>query len=480
MLLLTTTLSLLLLTPSIAALPTRRGGTSGGTLIMDALGTLYDTYLQTQGVTDGSFYMLFGGEREIDYAGTADDESMFETNHILFETADSLPHMDNFNSTGDLMFSVQYGHFISALRNISTPLSKDQTDKMDNLTAAMRHACIDVLDKVTNDAFSAYRQGNGTGNTTDPGFTEFAAQMYGGYQEAIENCHEASNAVENYKAQLQGDDNALIGNAIQAMNPILDGDEQLYPGLNMQISGAVASGGPTGTFKGGFVPAYLMPSLNSTITIWQTTPDAPATLTWNSTMTTSVDVDKGESTTATVKYLWNKASESQSSNMSFEATTTSFTSVSFGGMELIDVERGAWFDDFLTASAVGNPPTTDPHAAEHKAAFDKYFGTAEKPGPAAVYNDKALVVYKPSATFKYATQSDYNAAKAAQASLSGGFGLFSGSASGKGSSNDTSTDDETMTISFTPNSKNAYLVGFVMRSYWDNASGSIVNTSSSA
>jgi hypothetical protein len=52
-----------------------------------------------------------------------------------------------------------------------------------------------------------------------------------------------------------------------------------------------------------------------------------------------------------------------------------------------------------------------------------FFGTADKPGPAAMYNDKALVVYKPTMRFTFDNEQDFNSAKAAQAQLAVG-GLF--------------------------------------------------------
>ncbi|KAJ6469672.1 hypothetical protein DFH09DRAFT_1478572 [Mycena vulgaris] len=299
--------------------------------------------------------------------------------------------------------------------------------------------------------------------------------MYGEYQLAVQACNNAQNAWEKANANINGDDAGMIQAEIAAMNPLITPDGTLYPGLNMAISDA-PNGTVTGQFKMAVVPYYSMPSLNSTLTVWQTAPDdAPPTLTWNSTTSLRISLESSESSSVSVHYLWNKVGASQNSNMSFVATETASTLISFGGMELITVERGAWFDDFNSATAVGNPSTTDPLATAHKAAFATYFGTPQSPGPASTYNDKALVVYKPKAVFKYADTASYQAAKSAQASASVSGGLWGASGSGQSSSSNTDFNDEALELSFTPNSKNAYIVGYVMRSYWDDST-SATNT----
>jgi hypothetical protein len=63
----------------------------------------------------------------------------------------------------------------------------------------------------------------------------------------------------------------------------------------------------------------------------------------------------------------------------------------------------------------------------------RFFGTQENPGPAAIYNDRALVVYKPTATFTFGSTADYNAAKSAQAQASISGGLWGAKASAEGS-----------------------------------------------
>lgn len=140
----------------------------------------------------------------------------------------------------------------------------------------------------------------------------------------------------------------------------------------MPIAGKI-NGSTSNQFQGAMVPFYALPSLNGTLTDWQTADDdAPPTLTWNSTSDQRVTLSTQESAGASVNWLFGSASGSESYNNSFVGTTTASTLLSFGGMELVDIERGAWFDDFRCATLIGNPASDDPYADQHKAAFTKY------------------------------------------------------------------------------------------------------------
>ncbi|KAJ7125307.1 hypothetical protein C8R44DRAFT_782849 [Mycena epipterygia] len=209
------------------------------------------------------------------------------------------------------------------------------------------------------------------------------------------------------------------------MTPIINAENTLYPGLNMPISGAsnTSDGATVGDqYTGTLVPFYAMPSLNSTLALWQSGSAKTPALNWNSSTSSRVSMTSSDSSSVTGHWLWDSASASQNSNMSFVLTQAQSAQLTFEGVELIDVVRGAWFDGFRSASAVGTPASDDPLAKPHQEAFKTYFGTAKSPGPAAIYNDKALVVYKPSAVFTFGSQSDYKDAKSSQmgASVSGG------------------------------------------------------------
>lgn len=198
MLALTSTLPLLLLTNSAFALPAPRQSNDGPISIADAMASLYSMYLQSQGVTKGSFYQLVGGETEIDFAGVGDDADMYGTNKAIYRTADLLPHMNPWNSTGSMMFSDQYRHFIQALKNATaTAPTPAQATQLKDLSTNMTIACTEQMQAVTNDAYTQYKAEGGTAKVTDAVFIQFATQMYGNYSLTVQACHDAQNAVAN-------------------------------------------------------------------------------------------------------------------------------------------------------------------------------------------------------------------------------------------------------------------------------------------
>ncbi|KAJ6534888.1 hypothetical protein B0H19DRAFT_1271567 [Mycena capillaripes] len=389
MLALASILPLFLLTNSAVAIPTPRQSGGEPISIADAMASLYNMYLQSQGVTSGTFYPRLGGERQIDFSGVGNE----------------------------------YRHFIQALKNATDSASTpEQLKELNDLSTNKTTACVTELSAIQNEAYTAYKKMGGTGNLTDDVFTEFASQMFGNYSLAIDACHNAQNAYDNAVSKLQGLDHGKgvqhsfgqIEAEILAMGPLITPDGSLIPGINMATSQPIP-GATRGQFKAVTVPFYAMPSLNITLTDWQTAPDdQPPTLNWTSTIDGRISASSDESSSSSVRIFLSKASASQNSNMSFSLTTAAWVSISFQGMELIDVERGAWFDDFATATAVANPSSNDPSGAKYKAAFDESFGTAANPGPASTYNDKALVVYKPKAIFKYGSQEEFDKAQSAQ------------------------------------------------------------------
>jgi len=93
-----------------------------------------------------------------------------------------------------------------------------------------------------------------------------------------------------------------------------------------------------------------------------------------------------------------------------------------------------------------------------------------------MYNDKALVVYKPTMTFTFDNEEDYNSAKAAQAQLSVG-GLFGSlNAQKSSSSSGSASNGSNWVLDFSPNTEAAYIVGFIMHSYWEDSSSSTLPT----
>ncbi|KAJ7750049.1 hypothetical protein DFH07DRAFT_549925 [Mycena maculata] len=143
--------------------------------------------------------------------------------------------------------------------------------------------------------------------------------------------------------------------------------------------------------------------------------------------------------------------------------------VQFGGIELVDIELGTWFDHFKSANSVANPISDDLAGAAYKKIFTKYFGTAEHPGDLAKYTYKALVVYKPIISLLFASEQNAINAKSAATSSCGMW---------QGLTNGTIPADKDYYITFNPNTTDAYVVGVIMQSYWDGQAASGFNFTS--
>jgi hypothetical protein len=156
------------------------------------------------------------------------------------------------------------------------------------------------------------------------------------------------------------------------MMPIINAENTWYPGLNMPTSGPsnTTEGAAVGSqFMGTLVPFYAMSALNSTLATWQQGLATTPALTWNSSSEVSVSTSDSQSQGIGASWLFDSASESSSSNSSFMLAMAQSADLSFGGIELIPVERGAWFDNWRSASAVATPAPNDPLAGPHKQAF---------------------------------------------------------------------------------------------------------------
>ncbi|KAJ7188906.1 hypothetical protein C8R46DRAFT_1244121 [Mycena filopes] len=186
--------------------------------------------------------------------------------------------------------------------------------------------------------------------------------------------------------------------------------------------------------KGVVLPYYDLPSLNLTLLPWQSgAADGPPALSWNSTL---------------------DASAVSRRNEPIVQLRPSSMSVSFGGIDLLDVARGAWFDNFTGAHAVENPPANDPDASLHPS-----------PKGAATYTDKVIVVYKPKVVLKFQSQVVLD--------------MFTPSAPSGGVWGDGVASDIDFEYVYEPQTQDAFIVGTVLRSYWDSNSTTTTNASSS-
>ncbi|KAJ7736853.1 hypothetical protein B0H16DRAFT_1762964 [Mycena metata] len=192
------------------------------------------------------------------------------------------------------------------------------------------------------------------------------------------------------------------------------------------------------------LPYYMLPALNTTLGAWQSnSSDGTPALTWNSTS----DTPSGASRRFQVPGV----------NLGPVGVA-----ISFGGIDLLDVERGAWFDNFTAAMVVENPPADDPNAAVNKAAFTKHFGTPESPGPTSTYTDKVLVAYKPKAVLRFASLAEVE--------------MYSVTAPSGGMWGVGAVSDSEPEFIYEPKTEDAYIVGIVVHSYWEDNSTSTLTS----
>ncbi|KAJ7025904.1 hypothetical protein C8F04DRAFT_1400317 [Mycena alexandri] len=135
--------------------------------------------------------------------------------------------------------------------------------------------------------------------------------------------------------------------------------------------------------------------------------------------------------------------------------------LSFGRLALMSVQQGLCFDDSRVARAAQNPDDKHLPAA---AVFSNqsYFGSADEPGPLAVYNHMALVGFKPSWTIQLQDRHSSSSSSTTTAGFDISIlGLGSIGGYGGSSVNNTHYDSATNTLTIGDDSNNAYIIGYV-------------------
>lgn len=154
----------------------------------------------------------------------------------------------------------------------------------------------------------------------------------------------------------------------------------------------------TGPVEGSFVAFYDIPTLNTTLTAWQSgTGLAPfifSSSTFNTSSGSSTKFGGAHLGITYEVFMGTANAEHSEAQSSADMNALSFD-LSFQGLALLDVEQGLWFDDYRVAHASETP---DAQHGPAKAIFSdpKYFGSSDNPGPLAVYNAQALVAFQPS------------------------------------------------------------------------------------
>ncbi|KAK0222849.1 hypothetical protein EDD85DRAFT_796035 [Armillaria nabsnona] len=166
------------------------------------------------------------------------------------------------------------------------------------------------------------------------------------------------------------------------------------------------------------------------------------------------------------------------SSISTELKTKSF-SIAWQAA-LLPIQRGTWFDGFRVASLMSNLGTTGTSDSDDKndealyanatESFDKWFGTDDSPGPAAEYNDIALIIYHPIFAMEFSDEKTYQEFKETKASAGVCFLFICVGGNGGSSSNKTTFSDTSSTVTYEDLSDNVYYAGSLQSSFWTQSS----------
>ncbi|KAK0472082.1 hypothetical protein IW261DRAFT_1424683 [Armillaria novae-zelandiae] len=156
---------------------------------------------------------------------------------------------------------------------------------------------------------------------------------------------------------------------------------------------------------------------------------------------------------------------------------------------LLPVQRGTWFDGFRVASLMSNLGTTGTSAdddendralyANATHSFNKWFGTDDRPGPAADYNDIALIIYHPIFKMEFSDAKTYQEFKETKASAGVCFLFICVGGNGGSSSNKTSFSETSSAVTYEDLSNNVYYAGSLQGSFWTQSSNDSDSDSSS-
>ncbi|KAJ7750050.1 hypothetical protein DFH07DRAFT_704678, partial [Mycena maculata] len=409
----------------------------------------------------------------VDFAGSNDGNiSQAQINSILYSKCDQVPGIAN---DSDISFSLQYTNFIQqvnkALPDTVTDLTNNPQWKAAQQNASTACANLNkVLGQAVNDYLSAADlDAIPKGNIHDPGLLQWASIHYDPYIAANDLCMAAQNEFSRLQDTIMGLDGALFGNMREIITTFTASNPSYEPGINMPVTDG---SGPSGSATQNYVAEYYVPLLNGTLQSWQENllSNAPPSYFWNSSTSQTDNTNKTTSGSGGVSFIWDDVSGSGSGSGS--TTTKNFTQsaesfyMAFGAITTVDIEYGAWFDNYRMAHAAYQPPKGDNVTVLAKPAFTEYFGTVSQPLDASRYNSQMIIGFRPTWEITFSDKQDYTELKTAAASAKGCFLFICAGGSGSSSSNHTTTEDSTMTIGFQDLSNNAYILGFIMTSFW--------------
>ncbi|KAJ7157783.1 hypothetical protein C8R46DRAFT_1293024 [Mycena filopes] len=441
--------------------------------VKDSTRAVIMDYLQSQNVN--SSFTFTPSWTAIDFAGVnvGDSVGAGNLNAIMYQAFDHVigPHQEQ------QWFSIEFTNFVEEVNkhfpeiNGSHPdpqVQKAQDDQIDachtQLNAALQKALPIYIEEVGPIATNSTPE-------TDPSLRQWAQTNYAPLMTAQAACSSAQDGYLRAITTVYGDDSgafAPLMTTITAMEQSLSGGEPL-PGVTMPISDNFLPNQAKPPSNGKYKPEYDASVLNATLTNWQTSGSSTPAFSYKVNSSHFANESHTTEGGGGLSFIWDDFSGSGSGEGSTTTksgnATTQYFEMTFGGISLITIDRGIWFDGFEMANAVQNPP--DNITAAAKPAFDQFFGNATNPGPAASYNRQVLMAYQPTWNITFTSKTDYEEMKSASGGGEACFLFICANAHGSTSSNKTTVDDNSMTIAFQDLSKNGYILGYVVSSYWD-------------
>ncbi|KAJ4488828.1 hypothetical protein C8J55DRAFT_422847 [Lentinula edodes] len=432
--------------------------------VQNYMQTALQTYLAAQnGVAN--FHAISDGWKPIDFAGTGTSLNGDEAANSIFYIADQIQ-----GATTTISYS---GMVISFIQDVNVAMSLNTSGASNpEVTKAMQassKACYAGMAATTTTVSKEYaEQHSGQApNITSPEFLQFAAQDPE-YTQASAICQSATNTYQSALSRAVGDDFYIFSGALNNIEQ-LTASVTLIDGLNMEVSSETAVAGKG---AGKYKPYYAIPTLNGTMSAWQSNSNgfssSPA-FTWSSSSSTGSSTNTTTSGGGGIGFIWEDFSGSGAGSSSSSKTTSNVSSVgmsvSFGQISMFGVEYGLWNTPEV-AEALQNPP--DAITKKGAPVFQKYYGSASKPGPLASWKDQALVVYQPSFSVEFSSADEASSfhQSAASAGVCILFICIGGSGSSSTSTMNYSTGSKFVTYNDTTNQ--AYLVGFTQTNFFPN------------
>ncbi|KAJ7286989.1 hypothetical protein C8J57DRAFT_1707397 [Mycena rebaudengoi] len=451
-----------------ATIPRDAAAVTAGS-VQELTQTAISIYLASRNAL-GSPFIALTGWKTIDWVGVNAAVSNTTGNSILYQAVDPLP--DRSGAGSQIFFSDSYTNFIQEIgKAMKLNGSADDNPEIEAAGNKQVELCADAMKPVRDKALDAYISATGVqiASATDPDFLSWADMSYAPYVTALAECQSAWTDYNALFDALYGDDFAIFSASHSAVTGLTHSPPTSHPGINMPIDKAFGTSAPS-TAQGNYVPDYSIPVLAATLGGWQSSEHTTPSFTFDSEKHHFESNSSSNFGGAHLGFQWSSGSidASASHQDSTDITKTSAQSfkLSFNELALMDVEFGLWFDGFRSANAL-NSPAADNITAAATPKFDTFFGTAEKPGPAAIYNKQALVGYQPSWTIEFSEASSYSSFKHDMASAEGCVLFICGGVSSESSSNKTEADDSKNVVTFTDTSQNGYILGFVQHNFWE-------------